>query len=88
MDIKIQDFLNKNRISVLTTVLPNGSPHSATLHFASSIDPLYFAFWTERNSRKCSHFALDSKYPASLVVGFSEEEFKTLQMEFPFIFYV
>lgn len=81
MDPRITDFLSNQRICVLTTVLPDGTPHSATVHFASSTNPLNFIVWTEKNSRKCKHFEVGQKYPSSLVVGFSEGEFKTFQLE-------
>ncbi len=81
MDEKITNFLGKHRISVLTTILPDGMPHSASLHFANSNEPFEFLFITERTSRKCAHFEFDKKYPSSLVVGFSEEEFVEFQAE-------
>jgi hypothetical protein len=34
MDEKIIEFIRNNRISVLTTLLPDNIPHSATMHFA------------------------------------------------------
>ncbi len=81
MDTRIVDFTKNNRVSVLTTVLPDGTPHSAALHFASSDDLESFVFWTERNSRKCGHFEIGENYKASLVIGFSEEEMKEFQLE-------
>lgn len=81
MDRKVVSFLDKHRISVLTTILPDGTPHSASLHYANSVDPLYFIFWTGRKTRKCAHFEEGKKYPSSLAIGFSEEEFVTIQME-------
>ncbi len=77
---KILDFINNNRISVLTTVLSNGKPHSSSMHFAGSIDS-GFIFFTEKNSRKCSHFENDETYPAAMVIGFDENEFIELQLE-------
>lgn len=81
MDKKVTDFIDAHRISVLTTLLPNNTPHSSTLHFAASTDPMYFIFLTEKSSRKCGHFEEGQKSSASLVIGFSEEEWVTLQME-------
>jgi general stress protein 26 len=80
MDKQVLDFADKHRISVLTTIV-DGKPHSATMHYANATDPFYFVFLTERASRKCAHMQEGEKYPAAMVVGFSEEEWVTLQME-------
>lgn len=81
MDKKVLDFAAKHRVSVLTTILADGKPHSASMHYAASLNPFSFIFLTERDSKKCRHFKEGKKYPASLVVGFSEEEWVQLQME-------
>jgi len=80
MDKNVLDFIEKHRISVLTTLLKDGKPHSATMHYAFSKDPLSFIFLTEKGSRKLSALA-ESFSPASLVIGFSEEEWVELQVE-------
>lgn len=74
MDKKILKFINRNHVSVLTTLLENGNPHSASMHYASRENPLEFVFFTKKNSRKCKHFENNKKYPASLVIGFDEKE--------------
>ncbi len=80
-DKKILEFIRRHRISVLGISKSDGGVHSATLHYAHSEDSLNFLFITEKESRKCKSL-LDSKdHSASLVIGFSEEEFVTLQME-------
>ena len=81
IDKKILDFISKHRISVLTTLLAGGSPHSASMHFATGTENLDFIFFTKEKSRKCEHFETNKDYPASLVVGFSEEEWTEIQME-------
>jgi general stress protein 26 len=81
IDQKIINFIEKHRIGVLTTLLPDGRPHSASMHVASRNEPLTFIFFTKKDSRKCSHLETNKKYPASLVIGFSEEEFIELQLE-------
>ena len=81
MDERILKFLAKDRIAVLTTILATGVPHSASLHYASEQMATGFLFGTERQSRKCSHFEIGKRYPASLVVGFSEQEFVEFQAE-------
>lgn len=74
-------FLQSNRISVLTTLLPDGSPHGATLHYSHSTDPLELYFSTENTSRKCQNLMGGKFSKASVVIGFSEQEWKTLQMD-------
>ena len=81
MDPILLEFIRKNRISVLGVLSPEGGPHSATLHYAHRENPLSFLFVTERDSRKCRSLLDDEEHKASLVIGFSEEEFATLQME-------
>ena len=78
---KVLDFIGKHRISVLSTVQDDGKPYSATLHYANSVKPLQFLFITEKTSKKCQPLKDEKLHPASLVVGFSEEEFITLQMQ-------
>lgn len=79
MNQKVIDFLNKEHIGVLSITLPDGDVHGASLHFSHSKD-LKFYFSTERRSRKCTGIRDGSKAKASLVVGTSETEWKTVQM--------
>lgn len=81
MEAKILKFITKNHVSVLTTLLENGCPHSASMHFASTDKPFKFVFFTKKVSRKCKHFEENKKYPASLVVGFDEKEMIEFQSE-------
>ncbi|HSW89729.1 MAG TPA: pyridoxamine 5'-phosphate oxidase family protein [Patescibacteria group bacterium] len=80
-DKKIIDFVTKHRISVLTTMLLDGTPHSSTLHYSASFSSFYFIFMTDKESRKNQKLINSGSTPASLVIGFSEEEWVTLQME-------
>ena len=81
MDKKILNFLKKQNVSVLTTLLADGNPHSASMHFAMRDDPFEFVFFTKHVSRKCNHFEVGKKYPAALVVGFNENEMVEFQAE-------
>lgn len=80
MDAQIIEFLDNHRIGCLTTLLGNGSPHSAAVHFANSEEPFAFYFSTEKTTKKVQGMISGKVVPASLVIGFSEEEWKTLQM--------
>ncbi len=81
MDQRVIEFLKKNRVSVLSTMLPDGYPHGATLHYSHQENPLEFYFSTENNSRKCQALLDGKAVKGSLVIGFSEEEWITLQMD-------
>lgn len=80
MDKKVLDFLNKERVCALTVILPDGIPHSATMHFSLTEEPLRIIFSTDNASKK--YEALKDGYAkASVLIGFSEEEWITFQAE-------
>lgn len=80
MDKAAASFLNHHRISVLGISQEKGRIHSASLHYAHTESPLHFFFITEKTSEKCKSL-LSGEQKASLVIGFSEEEFSTFQAE-------
>ncbi len=53
MNKKVIDYLDKERVSALTTLLVDGTPHSATLHYSFAVDPFIFYFSVDKTSRKC-----------------------------------
>ena len=81
MDKKVTGFLKGQNVSVLTTLLTDGKPHSAAMHFAMRVDPLEFVFFTKEISRKCKHFKTGKTYPGALVVGFDETKMVEFQAE-------
>ena len=81
MDAKIIKFIEENRIGVLSILRKDGSPHSATLHYAVSTKPLRFYFSTENTSRKCEGLLTGEVVKGSMVIGFREKEWLTLQMD-------
>ncbi|MDP2665745.1 MAG: hypothetical protein Q8P23_03905 [bacterium] len=84
MDIKEQrvlDFLDTNRVGVLSVLLKDGSPHGATLHFSHQNNPTKFFFLTDRKYKKCDALLGGNPVRASFVLGFSEAEMKTLQLD-------
>jgi|SRR3989304_4397858 len=81
MEPKVLEFLTEHRVSSLTTLLPDGSPHAAALHYSHTGDPLTLYFSTENTSRKCQGLLDGQKVKGAVVIGFSEEEWLTLQME-------
>jgi general stress protein 26 len=81
MDTTALAFLKTHRVSVLGILQEDNSIHSATLHYSHSEDPLHFYFLTDKASRKCRPLVSGKEVSASLVIGFSEEEFATFQAE-------
>ncbi len=81
MDKRVLNFLKGQNVSVLTTLLADGNPHAASMHFAMENDPFEFVFFTKHVSRKCKHFEIGKKYSAALVVGFDEKEMIEFQAE-------
>jgi general stress protein 26 len=81
IDKKVIKFVENNKICVLATLLSDGKPHTATMHYANMAATLDFVFFTKPDSRKCESIEIGKKYPASLVVGFSEEEWIEFQAE-------
>ena len=81
MNQKIFDFLKNHRVSVVSTLRSDGSPHAAALHYSHKESPLTLYFSTENTSRKCQALLDGKPGKASVIVGFSEEEWITLQMD-------
>lgn len=76
---KVLEFLKGKRVCVLATVGENNVPQTAVVHFSHQEDPLEFYFFTSKDSRKAKNALKDSK--ASVVVGWDEDEFITVQMD-------
>ncbi|MDB4939593.1 MAG: hypothetical protein JWO40_18 [Candidatus Doudnabacteria bacterium] len=74
-------YLTEHRISVMAVNLPDHGVHAATIHYAHSDTPFKLFFSTERSSRKCQGLLDGKSTSASVVVGFSEDEWITVQMD-------
>jgi uncharacterized protein YhbP (UPF0306 family) len=70
MDQIIHDFLAKERVCVLAT------PHASAMHFTFDESSNVIYLMTRKGSRKLERLEL-----ASLVVGFSEQEWITVQLD-------
>lgn len=81
MDNKVLEFLAKHRVCSLATLLPDESPHAAALHYSHQGNPLKLFFSTTKSSKKCQTLLEGKISRASIVVGFSEKEWLTLQMD-------
>lgn len=80
MDKTVSDFLTKNRVSVLTILLKDGTPHAAAMHYSHKEDPLTLYFSTENTSLKCEALLGGGTTKGAVVIGFDEKEWLTLQM--------
>lgn len=81
MDRKVLDFLDKHRVCSLSTLLEDGTPHGAAMHYSHSASLFEIYIQTENTSKKCEALLGGKSVKASVVVGFSESEFKTLQID-------
>lgn len=81
MQQEILDYLSSQRIGVLALEMSDGSPHAATLHYANNESGEMFFFKTDRAYRKSEALLSRGIVRASLVIGFSESEMKTVQLD-------
>lgn len=81
MDNRILDFLSKHSVCSFTTLLADGAPHAAAMHFSFSPEPPRLYFLTNNTSRKMAGLLKGETRPSAVVVGFSDEELITLQID-------
>jgi uncharacterized protein YhbP (UPF0306 family) len=81
MNQDILDYINSQRVCVLAVEMPDGSPHAATLHFATSKDGTTFYFLTSPGYRKTEALKGRLTSRASVVVGVDEAVMKTMQLD-------
>ncbi len=80
MQQEILDYIRSQRVGVLAVKMMDGSPHGATVHFAHMENPLTFIFLTSPSYKKVEPLRKGDS-PASFVIGVSEDNMKTLQMD-------
>ena len=73
-------FLQKERFGSLATLLLNGDPHVATVHFACIPETLAIIIQTSPDSRKYERIAQLGESKASFTTGF--EEIETIVAQF------
>lgn len=81
MNDQILNFLTNHRVGAVSILLPDGTPHNSALHFSHIENPFTLFFSTESTSRKCQGLLKGEIVKASVVIGLSEEEWITLQMD-------
>lgn len=75
------NYINQNRVGVLTLEMLDGAPHGSTVHFAYDQDTNIFFFETSLGYKKSEVLLGKEKTRASLVIGVTESEMKTLQID-------
>ncbi len=80
MQDTILHFIQKERLSVLSVQLGDGSIHPAVVHFSSSDDGEKFFIQTSNTTVKAGPVISGGICAASLAIGFSEQDWVTLQM--------
>ena len=75
------DYIDTQPTCVLAVEMTDGSPHAATVHFAHVGEEPKFIFLTERRYRKFEPFGKRDTVRATVVVGTSEADNKTLQLD-------
>lgn len=80
MNESLKLFLESHGIAVIAVNLPDGALHGATIHYSWSEDPLRFFIQTSRKTKKVSSLLDGSAKKAAMVIGFSEEEWRTCQL--------
>lgn len=86
MNKDVLAFLRINRVAVLTTMLQNNMPHAAALHYSIVENPedtsnFKLLFSVDSEQRKVELLNTTESCNGALVIGFSEEEWVTLQIE-------
>lgn len=79
MNEEVISFLNKNKIGVISVLLEEGI-HSATVHYSHKLDPFKIYIQTSNTTLKAKPFLNGEIGKGAFVIGFSEEEWLTLQM--------
>ena len=74
------EFIKKERVCVLSVVLTDGSPHLATLHYSSTVEPVKIFIQTSPTVKTAAIKERGGEAKAAVVIGFDEQEFVTLQM--------
>lgn len=69
IDTRIVDFAEKHRIAVISTLLADGAPHSATIHYASARPLEFFSSPKKRRENSLRSFNLQHslEQPVSLL---------------------
>ncbi len=82
MDSFIANFLKSQKVCVLSVMLPDGHIRGAAMHYAFDSDTQKIYMMTRSGSTKMQGLKKPGdSVEASVVVGFSEEEWTTMQIQ-------
>jgi uncharacterized protein YhbP (UPF0306 family) len=79
MNTTVQEYLISKQIGCLAVAIKDGA-HGAAVHYTLSSQGTFY-IQTELKTRKCELLREKGEAPATFVVGFSEEEWKTYQAD-------
>ncbi len=80
MNETVLNFLGKESICVISVSLQDGTIHSATVHYSHTAEPLKIYIQTSNETLKAKPFLKGEIGTGALVVGFSRQDWLTLQM--------
>ncbi len=75
----IVSYIQDNRVCVLAVQMPDGTPHAAAVHYAYNGES--FIFETYQEYRKMEAFTHQEIVRVSLVIGSTEGDMRTLQID-------
>lgn len=74
-------YIEHNRVCVLAVQMPDGTPHAATVHYAYDAEHNLFVCETYHEYRKMEAFAATGSTRVSVVIGSTEGDMRTLQID-------
>ena len=74
------NLLSKDRVGVISVIQKDGTVHSATVHYSQKNDPVKIYIQTLNTTLKSQPFLNGQSGQGAMVVGFSEQDWVTLQM--------
>lgn len=74
------DFIRKNVISVFTTMISDGGPHSAAMYYVFDTHEKTFYMVADINGMKCENLSETDETFGSMVIGTDPENWSTMQL--------
>lgn len=81
MKKEVIDFINTQRLCVLSIEMLDGSPHGSSMHFAYDSNVEKFFLLTDKKYKKFESIASKDITRASIVIGFNENNKVTFQSD-------
>jgi general stress protein 26 len=76
----VLDLISTDKVGVISVALEDGTIHSATVHYSHNENPLKIYIQTSNTTLKVKPFLNGQIGKGAFVIGFSEDEWLTLQM--------